>query len=269
MTRLRAVLAGAVVVLALSLGCAGKPLPRRPPPVPMSRSEIEAIVEALERQAESVRRYQGLVRVRGRGPEGSFDARLVVVFERPDRMRVELLGAFGATRWSAVADEAQIVAYFPGRKQYVQESDVEAVVALLLGIELDTRDVMAILSGVGIAFDPATLVSGEREGASVVLRFDGGRDLVVDDQGQVVEARASGYRARYESRWKNAGRYFPDAVVLENDRVRARIGTEEVDVNVPLAEDVFVLEMAEGATRLRPAEVDGEAVFVVTREPPL
>ena len=102
----------------------------------------------------------------------------------------------------------------------------------------------------------------------MVLRFDGGRELVVDDQGQVVEARASGYRARYGSRWKNAGRYFPDALVLENDRVRARIGTEEVDVNVPLAEDVFVLEMAEGATRLRPAEVDGEAVFVVTREPP-
>ncbi|HXV65519.1 MAG TPA: hypothetical protein VEK15_32790 [Vicinamibacteria bacterium] len=268
MTRLGAVLGGAVVVLALSFGCARKTLPPRPPPVPLSPSEIEAMLEALERQAESVHRYQGLVRVRGRGPEGGFDARLVVVFERPDRMRVELLGAFGATRWSAVADETQILAYFPGRKQYVLESDVESVVALLLGVELDTRDLMAILSGVGVVFDPATVVSGEREGASVILRFDGGRALVLDDLGQVVEARAPGYRARYESRWKNAGRNFPDAVVLENDTLRARILTEEVDVNVPLAENVFVLELAEGATRLRPAEVDGEAVFVVTREPP-
>ncbi|MGH9389083.1 MAG: hypothetical protein ACRD1Z_05655, partial [Vicinamibacteria bacterium] len=79
-----------------------------PPPVPMEAAEVSSLLDELKRQSESVRRYQGLVRVRGRGPDGGFDARLAVFFERPDRLRVELLGPFGGTRWSAVASREEI-----------------------------------------------------------------------------------------------------------------------------------------------------------------
>ena len=60
---------------------------------------------------------------------------------------------------------------------------------------------------------------------------------------------------------------FPDELTIENERVRARLETKEVDVNVELDPETFLLEIPADAVRLRPAEIDSESVFVVGREP--
>jgi len=102
----------------------------------MEAAEVSSLLDELGRQAESVRRYQGLVGVRGRGPDGGFDARLAVFFERPDRLRVELLGAFGGTRWSAVASREEQFARQvleripPARRAVVVESLGELLAAV-------------------------------------------------------------------------------------------------------------------------------------------
>jgi len=262
---------GFILLSLLLSGCARAPRAPEvlPPPAPMDAAEVSSLLEELERQAESVRRYQGLVRVRGRGPDGGFDARLAVFFERPDRLRVELLGAFGGTRWSAVASREEITAYFPGPRHYLRESDVADVVARLLGLRLRSEDMMAALSGVGVSLDTSTPALGYRRGATRLLEFETPpkRILELNADGQVVSAQSESYRVSYPGSWKRRGRPFPDELTIENESVRARLETNEVDVNVELDPETFVLDIPADAVRLRPAEVEGEAVFVIGREP--
>jgi len=240
-----------------------------PPPVPISAAEVSSLLGELQRQAESVRRYQGFVRVRGRGPEGGFDARLAVLFERPHRLRVELLGPFGSTRWSAVAGREEISVYFPGRRHYLRESDVADVVARLLGLRLRSEDMMAALSGVGVSLHSSSPAVGYRRGAVRFLEIEtpSKRVLELNEEGQVVSALSESYRVSYPGSWKSRGHPFPDELSMENESVRARLTAQDVDVNVELDPETFVLDIPADAVRLRPAEVEGEAVFVIGREP--
>lgn len=280
----RAPRSGATLAGFLLLGawaCARSPRAPQtlPPPSPMEALEVSSLLAELEGQAESVRRYQGLVRVRGRGPEGGFDARLAILFERPGqspegggRLRVELFGPFGSTQWSAVATPEEISAYFPGkpgRRHYLKEPDVPDVVARLLGVRLGSEDMMAALSGVGVPLTAASPAHGYRRGGRrfVEIGAPSKRVLEVDEQGQVVSAHAESYRISYPSPWKSRGRRFPDEIAIENETVRARLAAEDVDVNVALDPEAFVLEIPADAVRLRPAEIEGEAVFVIGREP--
>jgi len=262
---------GFLVLFLLLSGCARAPRAPEapPPPVPMEPAEVSSLLDELRRQAESVRRYQGLVGVRGRGPDGGFDARLAVFFERPDRLRVELLGAFGGTHWSAVASREEITAYFPSRRHYLREPDVADVVGRLLGLRLRSEDMMAALSGVGVLIDSSTPVLGYRRGVRRFLEIEkpSKRILELDGDGQVVSAQAESYRVSYPGSWKSRGRPFPDELTIENESVRARLETREVDVNVQLDPETFLLEIPADAERLRPADVDSESVFVVGREP--
>lgn len=266
--RSNVVLAG--ILLLAAAGCARSPrVPEAlPPPVPMEASEVSTLLEELRRQGESVRRFQGLVRVRGKGPDGGFDARLAVLFERPLRLRVELLGPFGGTRWSVVASGDGISAYFPGRRQYLTEKDVPDVVSRLLGVRLGVMEMMAALSGVGVPLDSSSSV-GYRRGRHRFIELEPPSTgvLQVNEEDQVVEARAESYRVSYPGSWKSRGRPFPDEIEIQNESVRARLAAEDVDVNVELDPEAFVLQIPADAVRLRPAEVDGEAVFVIGREP--
>jgi hypothetical protein len=235
----------------------------------MEEPAVRAALEALRRQENGVVRYQGIVRVRGRGPDGGFDARLVVISERPDALRIELLGAFAGTRWSAVLGANRIEAYFPSRRQYLEEEDVADVVGRLLGLRLTSAEVMSVLAGVGVPLGSVTSARGEERGSLSILTFDGGDvgRVELDRAGQVVRAVGSAYRVSYPTSWKSRGRTFPDELVLENDSIRVVLETEDVDVNVALDPKAFVLDVPSDAERLRPAEVDGEAVFVIARDP--
>ena len=260
---------GFFVLFLLLSGCARAPRAPEtlPPPVPMEAAEVSSLLEELQRQSESIRRYQGLVRVRGRSPEGGFEARLAVFFERPDRLRVELLGAFGGTKWSAVASREEVTAYFPGRRHYLRESDVADVVARLLGFRLRPEDMMAALSGVGVPIDSSSPAVGYRRGAARFLETPSKRILELNDDGQVVSAQSESYRVSYPNSWKSRGRPFPDELTIENESVRARLETNDVDVNVALDPETFLLQIPADAERLRPAEIGSESVFVVGREP--
>jgi hypothetical protein len=257
-----------VAILALA-SCRTKPVPPPPPPVPLSASEVKALLDGLGREERSVSRYEGFVRLRGRGPDGGFDARLVVIFRRPAELRVELVGAFGGTRWTAVADASGITAYFPGRREYLKEEDTAEIVGRLLGLRLAPDEVMAVLAGVGLPLASVPGAVGERRGAGafVDLGGDPGKHIEVGGDGQVDRARGSGYRVSYPTRWKSRGRQVPDRIELSNETIRAILTAEDVDVNAPIDPEAFLLDVPSGAVRLRPSEIDGEAVFVVEKKP--
>jgi outer membrane lipoprotein-sorting protein len=258
-------LEGILALGIIAASCARTP-PALPPPLPLGTSESETILADLAHEAMAIRRYQGLVRIRGKGPEGGFDAKLVLLFERPDQLRVELLGPFGSTRWSAVSDEKGITAYFPGRRQYVRENDVEDIVGRLLGIRLSPAEVMALVSGVGLPLSGTTVAEGERRGEMLTLRLGDGDELTVDASGQVTGVSSPRYRASYPTEWKRRRRQVPDRLRIESPSLEANIWAEDVDVNVSIDPEAFVMELPADAVRLRPAEIDGEAVFVITGE---
>ena len=47
----------------------------------------------------------------------------------------------------------------------------------------------------------------------------------------------------------------------------ATLTPEDVDINIRLDPEAFVVEIPDGAERLRPSDISGEAVFVVTPKP--
>ncbi len=243
-------------------GC--KPRAPEAPRVPVDPSEIESLLRQLDRESEAIRRYQGFVRIRGKGPEGSFDGRLVVIFERPDDLRIELLGLFGSTRWSAVASENGIKVLFPGSNEYVEEPDTADIVGRLLGIPLDAEEVMALLSGVGTPPD-VEVRAGYRQGPTTIGVLAEGERIELAEDGQVSSVQARAYRVSYPTSWKKRRRQIPDRLLLSTESIRVTLTAEDVEVNAALDPEAFELEIPDGAARLRPADVAGEAVFVVTK----
>jgi len=253
-------------VSCLSLVSCKRNVPDLPPPIPVETDAVRLSLEVLAAEGASVRRYQGFVRLRGRGPDGGFSGRLVVVFERPHHLRIDLLGAFGSTRWSVVANDAGITVVFPGPRQYVEEDDTADVVGRLLGVRLSVREMMALLTGLGIPLDGEP-VMGFRQGAVTVVSLNGGERVELSEDGQIAIVQTSRYRVAYPSPWKRRRRHVPDTIRLETDTLTVTLTPEDVDVNIRLDPEAFVVEIPDGAERLRPSDIAGEAVFVVTPKP--
>lgn len=266
MTARRLSLVVAVSCLSLWSGVSCKRnVPALPPPVPVETDGVRATLEALAAEAASIRRYQGFVRLRGKGPDGGFSGRLVVVFERPHHLRVDLLGAFGSTRWSVVATDEGVRVVFPGPRQYVEEEDTADVVGRLLGVRLDVSEMMAMLSGVGIPLD-GDPVSAFRQGPVTVVSLSGGERVELSEDGQIASVQTSHYRVAYPSPWKRRRRHVPDTIRLETDALTVTLTPEDVDVNVRVDPEAFVVPIPDGFERLRPSDISGEAVFVVAEE---
>lgn len=234
------------------------PSPAVPVAIEVAASELEPIAES----AQSVSRYQAMVDVRGRGPEGGFRATQVLVFERPDRIRVELLGAFGATRWIAVASSHDITVVFPGRDEFLREERVEDVVGALMGVRLRPREVIAILTGTGFPLESHDPVFASRRGAR--LEVDLGGSFLELERGQVRRARDPRYEVRYPEDWREQGRQVPYHIDISTETLEARLRLETIDVNIPLHPEAFEVRLPEEGTRLRLEEIGGEAVFVKT-----
>jgi outer membrane lipoprotein-sorting protein len=235
--------------------------------VPLPNEEAVRLLDDLESSQQSIVRYQAVLKVRGEGPEGRFSATELVVFERPGRVRVELLATFGASRWIAVTDGGEITVLFPRSREYLQESAVEDVVSALLGIRLRPEEVMAILAGSGLPLGEATPARAERVGERVRVVLSGeppdGPDERVDiERGQVREAVGSRYRVVYPTDWKQMGRTAPERIELANDQIEISLTVEDLDINVRLDPEAFTISIPEGAARLGVAEIGGEAVFV-------
>jgi hypothetical protein len=249
----------AFIGLTILADCSRRPVSTAPA-VPLSQDEVGQLLAELERDEERVVRYQAVLRVRGKGPEGKFRATQVIVFERPDRVRVELLGAFGPSRWIAVTASGEITVLFPGRREYLEETAVEDVVGALIGIPLSPPEVMAILAGSGLPLGNHRAVNGEKRGDSV--RLDLGRASIQVKDNQVQEAQKAGYRVSYPTSWKQSGRTVPDRVDIQGENLQVSITVDDLDVNVKLDPDAFVVKLPPGADRLNLAQIGGEAIFV-------
>jgi hypothetical protein len=99
----------AIAVLAAAMllaGCAARP-PSRPAPAPIGTlPTAQRILDSLAQRRAAVHGLRAMARLRYVSPEESRTVRQLVVVERPDRLRVEILSPFGAVFVLAVADGA-------------------------------------------------------------------------------------------------------------------------------------------------------------------
>lgn len=218
------------------------------------------MLDRLQNEGQHVTRYQAVLKTHGRGPEGRFSATQILIFERPDRVRVELLGAFGTTRWIAVASGGEILVWFPSRREFLRDNRVDEVVGALLGPALSPEEVMAAFSGVGLPFEGLHPAKAVREDDAIRIDFD--EAAVELDDMQVRWARGDDYRVVYPTRWKAGGKQVPDRVDIQADQLQASISVEDLDVNVLLHPQAFAIELPDDAERLELYQIGGEAVFV-------
>lgn len=252
--------AGPFVLLALLCGegCAR----RAPsgPPLPFPLEEASQRLEPIRRQALAVARYQAVVRVRGRGPEGRFSGTLMVAFERPERLRVELLGPFGSSRWIALVAEGEITVLFPSRREFVRESAVPAVLDALVGVGWSPDEAMAVLAGAGLPLDESTPTTAFQERDTV--RVNLAADCFLRLRGpEVIEASKGGYRVRYPAPWRSKGKAAPERIEVVSEDISATLAVSDLDINVPLDAEVFRLEIPAGTSRVGLREIGGEAFF--------
>jgi hypothetical protein len=177
-------------------------------------------------------------------------------------MRVELLGAFGSTRWVAVADQGEIVVWFPGRREYLRDTRVEKVVGVLLGLSLGPSEVMAALTGTGV---PLGSLGGGLKRATRrngTIQIEAGEARIEIEGDQVVSAQHTHYRVTYPTKWMESGKQVPTRVELHAENLQASLNIGDLDVNVPLNPKAFVVDLPEDAETLALDEIGGEAVFV-------
>ena len=250
-----------ILVVAALPACSRRPVPL-PSETPISTTDANQILEELQSKELSVARYQAVLKVRGRGPEGRFSATQVLVFERPDRMRVELLGVFGSTRWVTVATGDEILVYIPSRRQFLRETEVARVVGALLGVALGTEEIMSMLTGAGLPLERRRAQRAFRRGEIIRIELDRGSFEI--DREQVRTATGPNYRVSYPTRWKEQGRQVPDRIDLEADGLEASLKIEDLDVNISIKPEVFTLVLPDDAQRVELHQIGGEAVFVNT-----
>jgi hypothetical protein len=227
-------------------------------PIPIE--EAEPILHRLHDEEETIKRYQAVLKIRGKGPEGRFSATQILIFERPDRVRVELLGAFGSTRWIAVISGGEVLVFFPSRREYLRESRIEQVVEALLGVALGPEEVISALAGVGLPLGGSCAVRAVREDGAT--RIELGEGAIELDEAQIRWAEGDDYRVVYPTRWKSRGRPVPDRVDIQSSELQASIKVEDLGVNVPFHSKAFILDVPGDAQRLELQEIGGEAVFV-------
>lgn len=121
----------AAAFFATAGGCASVPPP--PPRV-------------IER-AQAARSYTAQIRVSLKGPSLRGRSRVLVAFERPDALRIEVPGPAGA-RLVAVARAGELAAVFPAERAVFKAEASAAQLDALLGVALSPEEIIDLLVGV-------------------------------------------------------------------------------------------------------------------------
>ena len=134
-----------------------------------------------------------------------------------------------------------------------------------------TAAVLAVFAANAFAQDRITLKNGDVLTGKIVTMEEGKVTIASPVLGEMkvaitdIEDLVTADRVKLETKAGDLVEYR--ILGIENESLRARLETKEVDVNVPLDPETFLLEIPADAARLRPADIDGESVFVVGREP--
>lgn len=251
----RLLLASAILGSVMLHACA----PRRPlvaaggTPLP-TPEELHAIVSS---RRESVTALRALARVRVKDPDGTIASREAIIVERPARLRVEVLSAFGAVLVFTV-DDGQLRAYNSSEDALYAGAASPENLARYAGVGLAPTQLVDLLLGTPpdapgvtgeVAVDPGSgwiALTQPMAGGSRITWFTGARVPVAvedrDDSGSVL------WRASFDDHEARGGVSLPTRIILEAPPLgrAVDIALNDLDVNPQLAPGAFALKTPPG-----------------------
>jgi len=251
----------AVCALVLIGGCAlrGRPVPQRT--IPQTEVSAERLLAAIDERAATLRTFRALAQMHYVGPSDSLAVKEVVAVQRPDRLRIEMMSAFGVAL-QITSDGQQLYAYHRGDRTFYRGRASAENLARFTRLDLELADVADLLVGLpptrerrgrpAIAFERPQgwwkVSSALTHGGTLEVWFDPDSLLPVraseaDPQGNVR------YVAGYAQYQTVAGLAMPTEVRFEIPGQRAKIELRysNVSVNVELSSALFSFEAPPGS----------------------
>jgi outer membrane lipoprotein-sorting protein len=243
-----------LLLVALLAGCTGlRVRPTPPRTVPPEAVSAESLLRGVDNRSASLHSFRALADMHYVGPKDKLAVKEIVVVERPDRLRIEMMSAFGVALQIA-SDGQHLSAYHRGERTYYRGKATPDNLARFTRLELDLRDVADLLIGLppgrlrlgraSIAFEPplgfwrvTTALAG---GGSQTMWFDPDTLLTVraeetDRRGTVL------YKAAYSNYTTVSGVPIPREVRFEVPEQSAKIDLRysEISLNGQLPLDLF------------------------------
>lgn len=236
------------LVVMLPTGCAVAP--RTPAPEVAETLLIQAL-ETQQRQFSSLR---GMARVRIEDFSGSRRSTQLVLVEKPDRFRAEVLSMFGQPLLSIASDGATLGVSLPSRRQYYQGAPSAENLQRFIRLPLVVGDLVHLLLhevpmidarqrsstvGPGLVF---TASSGEQQR----LEFDSRLRLVA---ATYLDQAANPWMLVRYSAFDSTHSDFPHRIEIELPRSASKVEVEfsELEINPVLADELFRLPVPAGS----------------------
>jgi outer membrane lipoprotein-sorting protein len=248
----------AMALLALLAACATRVSP--PPsasggPLPSAAQAFDA----LEQRRASLRSLRAMARLRYTSADESRTAKQLVLVERADRLRFEILSPFGAVFVLTAADGA-LAAWTRSESTVYRGTASAENLQRYAQIDLPVASAVDLLLGTPpLAADVSSVISAD--GAAVELWQDTGRDVRVawftpsleplryeqrDAAGRVL------LRATFAQYATIDGQRVPTQLTIEDPSGQRRVDIDltETEVNPVLADGLFALETPAGSKQV-------------------
>lgn len=251
-----------VLPLLIAAACA-----RRAPPPDLSADPAVLLAEVARTQAR-VDRVRGEARARSESPRGDGTVKLLVVAERPDRLRLDALDFFGNPAAVLVADGGRFALLDLREGTYYRGAASPENLARLLPLAIPAEELVTLLCGAApiAAGRPTAVAPGDGvlrltvEAEDRVQRLDVGAGAAV--HASTITARPglppppATYDLTFDRFRERAGRSFPGVVRLAapGAGVTLELSWKEIEVNAVLPEGSFNLPPPPGA---RIIDLDG------------
>jgi outer membrane lipoprotein-sorting protein len=218
----------------------------------------QALQEATH-ACRDVRSLSAELAISGRVSGGKLRGRVLAGLAAPGRLRLEATAPFGPPVFILVADGSAATLILPRDNRVLTGEPASAILHALVGLALEPTDLLAILAGCVVP-DPRAIGGRAYSAGWAGIDLANGATAFLQRDGQQRWRIRAGLRPplRIEYDWPAAA--GPAGVRLQlasNEEAGSdlRVGLSKVDLNVPLAAEVFAVKVPADATPITLAEL--------------
>lgn len=224
----------AAALLLLFVSCAPVPAPPRPP------LDQQALLQRLQDNASAVSSLSGMTRIRTENRQGSNSARQVLLLDKPDRFRAEVLSPFGQPLLLIAADNGRLSVLLPSEQRFLQGAVTAKRIARFIGLSLTAEHMVRLaLYDVPLVAHDDGVLSRTKTGYQLLLKgSEGHQQLEFDAIGRLVST------IYYQGDEKVA--------IVAYGRFDAELGDFPRQVTVTMPEQEASFELVYGDIELNP-----------------
>jgi hypothetical protein len=232
--------------------CAAKPL-KLPSGVGATFSGYAAAYEQATHDCRNVRTLSAVIGLSGRAGGQRIRGGIEAGFAAPDDLRLEGIGPFGRVMFVLVSKAGEATLVLPRDDRVVRGAPAAAIVEALAGVALGPGELRAVVSGCGLGGE--TPIAGRlyRNGWVAVDSADATAYL---RQSKVRWLMKAAVRGPFTVEYKDVASGHPATIRLRTSPTPPGLAADltlrvsQVEINVPLAAEVFRVEVPANAAPL-------------------